>query len=246
MKENLNEYQEAYHVDFQFYDENQWYLAHYAKKLCASIRENKYSSVLSLGIGHQVVSEHILNELNNTLTSYTILEGSEDIINAFKYDEKYKDKISLIHTYFEDFTSDKKYDIIEMGFILEHVDSPELILNKFKSFLNPGGTLFVAVPNARSLHRLIGYEAKMLDNMYKLSPADHQLGHKRYFDLDMLTKMVLDAGYKIKATTGLMLKPVTGSQIKQLGWDKQVIDALFIIGEKYPEIANCMLIEAGI
>ncbi|GIV30222.1 MAG: hypothetical protein KatS3mg028_1288 [Bacteroidia bacterium] len=34
--------------------------------------------------------------------------------------------------YFEDFNFDKQFDRIEMGFILEHVDDPLFILNKYK------------------------------------------------------------------------------------------------------------------
>lgn len=245
-QEDLNVYQNAYNKDFKFYDENQWYLAHYAKKLCYSIRNNNYTSVLSLGIGHRVVSEHILSEFDHSLESYTIIEGSEDIIANFLNNTGNHLGVTVKHSYFEEYDTNERCDVIEMGFVLEHVDDPELILKRFSKFLKPGGTLFVAVPNARSLHRLIGYEAGLLDNMYKLSPYDLQLGHKRYFDLNSITTLVLNSGYKIISRTGLMLKPITGAQIAKLNWDDSIIQALFKIGDDYPEIANCLLIEATI
>lgn len=246
MLENLNDYKEAYKHSFKFHDENQWFLSYYARIMSEIIRSHKYESALSLGMGFKIVSDQIINELSFNLKSYAILEGAENIIEEFKK-EYYNDKrITPIHTYFENFVTEDKYDVIEMGFILEHVDDPEFILSHYKKYLKKGGRIFIAVPNARSLHRLIGYEAGLLDNLYKLSAYDLELGHKRYFDLESLSSLVLKTGYKIQKTIGLMLKPITGNQIKELGWDESIIGALFKIGESYPEIANCILIEATI
>jgi len=137
-----------------------------------------------------------------------------------------------------------KYDSIEMGFILEHVDDPELILARYKNFISETGSIFIAVPNAKSLHRVIGEKAGLVGDIYKLSECDLQLGHKRYFDLNSLEELVHRAGLKIVDKKGLMLKPITGLQIKKLGWQQNIIDALLEIGLDYPEIANCIYIEA--
>jgi 2-polyprenyl-3-methyl-5-hydroxy-6-metoxy-1,4-benzoquinol methylase len=246
MTENLNKYVDSYKQNFKFYNENQWYLSYYANIMCRVIRDKGYKSALSLGIGHKIVSEQMVNELNNNLNYYLILEGSENVIEDFKKNINYTEKVALVHTYFEDFITDKTFDVIEMGFVLEHVNDPEFILSYYKKYLNPNGRIFIAVPNARSLHRLIGYEAGLLDDLYKLSEFDLQLGHKRYFDLNSISSLVLKTGYKIISTTGLMLKPITAQQITQLNWDNNIIDALFRIGENYPEIANCILLEATI
>lgn len=244
-KESLDAYTSAYQQQFKFYDENLWYLSWYAKRMCSVIRSRKLESVLSLGIGHRTVSEALMAEMVHSVKRYSILEGSPEIISSFRNDHPL-DSVQLIQTYFEDFETNDQFDAIEMGFVLEHVDDPALILRKFRSFLSPKGSLFVAVPNARSLHRLIGHEAGLLDNLYKLSPQDLELGHKRYFDLQKITKMVLDAGYVIVNTEGLMLKPVTGDQLKKLEFKENVIEALFKIGVHYPEISNCIYLEAAI
>jgi len=243
--ENLDNYHEAYETSNKFFDENNFFLEHFGKKLIKTLRENAYDSVLSLGIGHQVVNEIILNEFSHGMKKQTILEGSSEIIKQFSSRfPSYVDKIELIHTYFETFETEEQYDIIEMGFILEHVDDPAYILQKFKSFLKPNGTLFIGVPNAKSLHRLIGFEAGLLKDIYMLSDFDKLYGHKRYFDLPSISKLVLDSGLKIKSTSGLLLKPITTSQMAQLGWKNNIYDALLKIGDNYPELSNCILIEA--
>ncbi len=245
--ENLDKYQDSYTTEFKFFDENYYFLSHFASKVCDAIRSESCESVLSLGIGHQIVNGSIRKEFENSLKSYTILEGSLDIINELSGSiTEHQDKMDFVHTYFEDYQSEKIFDMIEMGFILEHVDDPALILNKFKSFLKPSGTIFIGVPNARSLHRTIGFEAGLLDDIYKLSEYDLQLGHKRYFDLNSIQQLVIDAGYKIKNICGLLLKPITASQMAKLNWDKKIYEALVKIGDNYPEISNGILIEATI
>jgi len=175
-----------------------------------------------------------------------IVEGSGELINEFKQTVSGADKVTLVQDMFEEYTPDEPFDAIEMGFILEHVDDPQLILSRYAKFLKPGGTVFIGVPNARALHRRIGHEAGLLDNMYRLGEADLQLGHQRYFDYESLTRLVLNAGLKIVAVEGILLKPITTSQIAALQLPPAVIDALFQVGVSYPDLANAIYLEATI
>ncbi|MCF8256657.1 MAG: class I SAM-dependent methyltransferase [Flavobacteriales bacterium] len=244
MKEDLNQYNEAYHQESGFYDENSWFLTRNAQHISSEIRKHGFQSLLSLGIGHHVVSDILSNELNHTVKKYDILEGSEVIISTFKIRNEYKDRLTVYHTYFENYEPKHGYDAIEMGFILEHVDDPLAIVKKYRQHLNPGGKMFVAVPNARSLHRLIGHEAGLLKDLYELGPFDLMQGHKHYFDLATITGLVEEAGLVINKRMGLFLKPITTGQMKQLGWGDNIVKALMTIGEQYPEIANCIMLEA--
>ncbi len=119
-----------------------------------------------------------------------------------------------------------------------------LVLARYARMLAPGGTAIVVVPNARSLHRLIGHAAGLLDDVYRLSEHDLQLGHKHYFDLNSLTALVTSAGLTIRAIEGVMVKPVTTAQIAALKFPPSVIDALFQVGVGLPAIANAIYVEA--
>jgi 2-polyprenyl-3-methyl-5-hydroxy-6-metoxy-1,4-benzoquinol methylase len=241
--ENLDNYKDAYKQNFKFHDENIWYLTLYASLMCKKIKEKNFKSVLSLGIGHNVVSDEITKLLKTDLDLYHIVEGSPEIIADFKTRNDFP-KIKLHNSYFEDFNPEVKYDAIEMGFVLEHVDDPLLIIERFKNFLNKDGIMFISVPNAKSLHRLIGHRAGLLPNLYELSQYDLELGHKRYFDLDSIIALVQKAGLQIINQKGLMLKPITGEQIKKINWGINIIDALMDIGQDYPEISNCIYLES--
>jgi 2-polyprenyl-3-methyl-5-hydroxy-6-metoxy-1,4-benzoquinol methylase len=131
-----------------------------------------------------------------------------------------------------------------MGFVLEHVDDPSFIIKKYIHFLKPDGIVFIAVPNARSLHRLIGEKAGMLDSLYKLSRHDVSLGHKRYFDMESFVKLVLESGLKITNIEGIYMKPFSTGQLKSLKLAPEITYALCEIGQTYPEICNALFMEA--
>lgn len=66
----------------------------------------------------------------------------------------------------------------------------------YKKFLSDDGKIIIAVPNAEAMNRRIGYYANLLDDLHKLSDMDRLFGHKRYFDIQSIKKLVTDAGFK--------------------------------------------------
>jgi 2-polyprenyl-3-methyl-5-hydroxy-6-metoxy-1,4-benzoquinol methylase len=55
------------------------------------------------------------------------VDGSEHaIMSAREYVNS--DKVEFIHSYFEEFTSDERFDTVILAHILEHVDNPIEIL----------------------------------------------------------------------------------------------------------------------
>ncbi len=244
MKKYLDSYKTAYHEEFKFHDENILMLSWYAQRIIKTIKDNNFKSILSLGIGHKIVTKNIIDELAQFLEKYLILEGSQAIIEELKKDITLPNNISIIKSFFEEFSTEKKFDAIEMGFVLEHVDDPLSIINRYLHFLKSDGSIFIAVPNAKSLHRLIGHEAGMLDNLYRLSKYDLALGHKRYFDIESLIKLILQSGLKVVNVEGILLKPFSTSQLKSLKLPPKVISSLYSIGVEYPEISNAIYVEA--
>ena len=130
--------------------------------------------------------------------------------------------------------------------MLEHVEDPLLLLQIYSKLLKPGGCMFIAVPNAKSLHRRLGHEAGLLDNIYKLSPHDLALGHKRYFDLESLRKIVSEAGLQIITIEGIYLKPFSLNQLRSLALSEDIMEALFKVASEYPELSNAIYLEATI
>jgi SAM-dependent methyltransferase len=233
----------GYRPEFKFHDENLQMLSWYAERLVDALKRSGARSLVSLGIGHQVVSRRLLESLSGTLDQYTIVEGSAARIAELKETTTLPPFVHVEHSYFESFVAPRPVDAIEMGFVLEHVDDPEVVLRRFAGFLRPGGLLVVVVPNARSLHRLFGHAAGLLDDVYRLSPEDLELGHQRYFDLAALRRLVEDAGLRIVTTEGVFLKCLTTGQLQRLALPPEIAKSFFTVGASYPEIANAIYLE---
>jgi SAM-dependent methyltransferase len=218
-------------------------LSWYVSRLIERLKVRRVDSLLSLGIGHQVASRSLIRALAGRISSYTIVEGSSQVISSFEAGEKLPPTVELVNQLFEEYTPPNPVDAIEMGFVLEHVADPRLVLERYARFLRPGGLLVVVVPNARALHRLLGWHAGLLDDLYRLSEADRKLGHRRYFDLSSITALVADAGLRTERTEGVFLKCLTTGQLQSLALGDAVRRAFFEVGVSYPEIANAIYLE---
>lgn len=228
MQEDLDLYAATYQND-PFLREN-LLIIEKSMKLCKLFSEDK-SNYLELGIGHGIT----IQRLAQVFGKVDILEGSEQVIQ--KHAGQYPN-VDIIHSFFEDFVTTEKYHNIGMGFILEHVDDPRAILVKYKNYLHEAGSIFVSVPNAASLHRLIGFKAGLLADIGIMSEVDRAFGHKRYWTYEQWLELFQKARLQVVRTKGLYLKPFTTSQIQSLNFDSQIYQALCDVAEEYCAISN--------
>lgn len=230
---NVNAYKKEFIYDF----DNDIMLKYYPKRIIGKLVEGSF---LELGLGHG----YTINEFLNRVDSYTILEGSPAVIENFTTNEpELCKKINIVETYFETFETDKKYDNIVMGFILEHVENPDLILEKYKKLLTKNGKIFIAVPNAESLHRQIGFHAGYMDDVKSLSDSDLLLGHRRYYNKQELLNLAAKHQLKVLSIEGIFLKPLTTSQLQSVELSSEIINGMLEMGKKYPELSNAILME---
>ena len=136
----------------------------------------------------------------------------------------------------------EEYDIVVVGFVLEHVDDPVLIIKRFMRNVKSGGRMYIAVPNAEALNRRLGQLAGMLPDILQLSENDLLLGHRRYYTMKTLTSEITKAGYEIENAEGIYLKPFTTAQILSLHLDRKVITALCEVGVHYPELCLSFMV----
>ena len=196
------------------------------------------ASMLELGLGHGYSTSYFARRFK----PYVVIEGSPEMIARFRARFAISD-VQIEQGYFEDFTTDRRFHNIVMGFVLEHVDDPAEVLSRYRELLVPGGSVFVAVPNAESLHRRFGHAAGLLSDITALSQADLDFGHRRYFTVRTLSQLVEASGYSIQKTEGLFLKPITTQQICDLRLPQATLQAMMIVGVDYPELCNSILMQ---
>lgn len=235
---------DAYGKGFPFHDEELALHAWYARRvldLCAGLDGVR---LLGLGLGNGVACRTFLDGFGPRLARCVVVEGSPGVVRAFLDGRPPDPRLEIRECLFEDFRSDERFDVLEMGFVLEHVADPDLLVARHRDLLAPGGRFFAAVPNARSLHRLLGHAAGLLDDLYRLGAGDLRIGHRRYFDLASLTALLRRHGLEPVRSEGLGLKPLATTQMKSLGLPDRVLEAFYRVGQDLPDICNAVMVEA--
>jgi|TARA_R100000988_G_C3981486_1_gene157227 2-polyprenyl-3-methyl-5-hydroxy-6-metoxy-1,4-benzoquinol methylase len=194
-------------------------------------------SILEMGPAEGLMTGHLV-ELGQEVVC---VDGSEFFSQRLK--EKYP-SVEVITSLFEDFETDRKFDNIVLGHVLEHVDDPVQILKVAKKFLAPNGILFAAVPNARSLHRQAGVIMGLLQAEDELNELDKHHGHRRVFNPESFRQAFYQSGYNIDYFGGYWMKPVANSQI-EANWTPEMLEAFMKLGERYPDIAGEIYVVAS-
>ncbi|HGM5582794.1 TPA: methyltransferase domain-containing protein [Pseudomonas putida] len=237
MSNNLDTFIGAYSGNFSYAFDNDIMLNWYPQRIMELTRAS--DTLLELGIGHGFTS----NRFSRHYQRHVVIDGSPSVIAQFN--EQFPEhKAEVVEGYFEHYEADAPFDLIVMGFVLEHVDNPALVLKRFRSYLAPGGRLFVLVPNGESLHRRFGHAAGLLPDMMTLGEGDLQLGHQRVYSTRSLSDELEQAGYRIVRKEGLFLKPFTTSQLLKLELDERITQAMCTVGIDYPELSCALLFEA--
>lgn len=219
--------------------ENDLILKWYPQRIMMHLQGVDVSSLLELGIGHGFTTRLF----NQGFKRHVVVEGSKVVIDQFKENNGDLD-VELVEGYFESFMTDERFDVILMGFVLEHVDDPALIVERFKQFLAPGGRLFVAVPNAKSMNRRLGLEMGMIKDIYELNENDHALGHQRQFCRDSLKSLLSSCGFKVTWEEGVYLKPLPLGYMQSLPRFRDNLQAMLEVGVEFPDLCVALLMEA--
>lgn len=229
MAQDLDKHVAAYQGSLAYDFDNEVLLTWYANRIVSL--EGSAGSVLELGLGHGYTARIFASHFRR----HTILDGSAAVIRNFKANNS-GCQARIIQSLFEEYDGHEEYDVVVLGFVLEHVDDPVLVIRRFMRNVRPGGRMYIAVPNAEALNRRLGHLAGMLPDMQQLSENDRLLGHRRYYTLQSLTADIARAGYEIAKAEGLYLKPFTTAQMLSLNLDRKVITALCETGVQYPEL----------
>jgi len=186
-------------------------------------------SILELGPAEGLLSEKLCELSSNV----TLVDGSEHFCKMLRNDLP---QAHIECCLFEDYEPAEKFDMIVMGHVLEHVIDPVSIIELAAKWLAPGGCIFAAVPNSRSIHRQAAVTMGLLEQEDSMSELDIRHGHRRVFNPETFRACFTMAGMTIDSFGGYWLKPVSNSQIEET-WTSDMLNAFLHLGERYPDIA---------
>jgi len=104
-------------------------------------------SYLEIGCSHGLYTKAVLELLPDSIPVTVVdickhsIDETKSVLNYFSNNVK---NISFFKTDIFEFNTAHKYEFIELGEVLEHVENPALLLRKIHSLLTPDGKVFVS------------------------------------------------------------------------------------------------------
>jgi 2-polyprenyl-3-methyl-5-hydroxy-6-metoxy-1,4-benzoquinol methylase len=183
---------------------------------------------LELGPAEGEMTQFLINDFD----TLTVVDGAAELLSQIPDYEN----IVKVHSLFEDYRPEEKFNSIIMEHILEHVDDSVGLLRRVKEWLAPGGRLFLGVPNGNSIHRLVAVKMGLLSHPCELNDRDHSLGHRRVYTSATFQGDISRSGLKIVESGGVFFKPLSNGQIQE-NWTEEMIEGFYELGKDFPENA---------
>ncbi|OIO36552.1 MAG: hypothetical protein AUJ72_05820, partial [Candidatus Omnitrophica bacterium CG1_02_46_14] len=114
----------------------------------------------------------------------TVVDASKKLLDQIE------DRSNLIkvHSLFEKFKPNRRFNTIILNRVLEHVQSPVQMLLQAKKWLSLRGRIILGVPNANSIHRLAAVKMGLLKKPWQLNERDKILGHRRVYTVSTFSR----------------------------------------------------------
>ena len=195
--------------------------------------------VLEMGIGFGIVTRVLAENFKKVVA----VDGSGEVIERTRKALGQMNSLTLVHSLFEEYTPDSKFDVIVMFAVLEHVIDTMPILHRAKGWLAPQGKIHIVVPNAYSFHRRLGRAMELIEKETDLAESDLRRGHYRIYTIDTLRHDIEQAGLVIELVQGMLIKPLSTQQMA--GWSPKILDGLYRLGMELPELCSEIYAVAG-
>ena len=215
-----------------------------ARHACAlrTLGELRPSTILEVGIGPDPLVKRVQQM---PFERFVIVEPAAAFLDGLRPTVAEDPRVSLVEGYVEQCgqalgrLAPDGFDLAIVSSVLHETRDPAAILDVVRGHLAPGGSLFVTVPNAGSLHRLVAVEMGLIAKPGDLSERNRSLGQPIVFDAGTLRALLERCGFTVTASGGYMLKPFTHAQMMAVVGmaAPNLPDALDTLGQRFPDMA---------
>lgn len=183
--------------------------------------------ILEIGCGYHPIFEHYTN-----FQEMTIVELDPNFFEAAVKKANGNSQIKIINKPIQQAVDSlgSEFDLILISGFLHEIDNPEEVLTLIKKTCNPNTKVVSFVPNAKSFHRVLAYEAGIIEKIYEFSANDKKFGRRLVWDMNSFSDMFKSNDYQVEQTESYFIKPFAHSQmIKMMEegiFTNQVLDGL--------------------
>ena len=210
------------------------------KKILEMMEKWRPENVLEIGCGMDPLFQYVHN------MEFTIVEPSrvfcDNVENLVQARDIYN--VKCMHGFFEEVASDlsKEYDLVICSGLLHEVENPGRFIKSIVDICNSDTIVHINVPNASSLHRLLGKEMGILKDVHGMSKNNIDFQQSTVFDRYSLEKTVNENGLEIIESGGYFMKPFSHAQMYEMVQkrviNKEVLDGLFELGKRISEYGS--------
>lgn len=167
-------------------------------------------TILDIGCGAGAITLYLANKGNIVTGTDISQKAISECLKSAK--ELNINKIQFLRADFQKAKINKKFDVVILTEVIEHLPDDHLALKSIYRFLKPNGILILSTPSIKApLHKL-GLTKKF----------DKEVGHLRRYNLDQLKKLLKNEDFKIiyiKQTEGIMrnflfINPLAGKLVR--------------------------------
>jgi 2-polyprenyl-3-methyl-5-hydroxy-6-metoxy-1,4-benzoquinol methylase len=173
-----------------------------------------------------------------------VVEGSPTY--AAQVESRHKGKLTVHTVLFEQFEPERRFEAAVVASVLHHVSDPVAMLKRIATWVVPGGSIHITVPNMNSFHRQLGVAMGVAQSVSDTSERNilfHQPGR---FTQATLTETVRMAGLTVEEFIGFLFKPFPHDIMRKLALSAPILDGLFRMGIKYPELASQLYLQVRV
>ncbi len=200
-------------------------------------------AALELGCFEGEMTALLLDEF----ASVTVIEASSVLVERAR--SRTGGRARFICGLFDEVELDDSFDNVFLVHTLEHLDDPVTTLQRIRTWLNPNGRLYVAVPNAEAPSRQIAVHMGLVGHNAAVTDAERAHGHRVTYTLDTLERDLRAAGLGVEQRGGVFFKPFANFQFDQLMEagivGQPYLDGCYALGMKYPDLCASIYVVCG-
>lgn len=242
MERNLEQYKKIYD-DLPF---EKYQVLFRRKNILKQIKRADPQCVLEIGCGNQPLYREDLEK-----RKWVIVEPEKTFYKRAKKDAT--KNVVLYCKYFEECVQDicvkfPNIDYIVCSCLLHEVENPEKILAGINQICNKNTIVYINVPNANSLHRILAKEMNLISNVYEMSEQQKRLQQSgTVYDIQHLTDICEKNGLQIINQGSYFIKPFTHQQMQECLdyriFDMKLLEGLNRMIEYLPEYGSEIFVE---
>lgn len=241
MSRDLDRYAADYTRDYGF---ERWQVEYRRRVVLTETAGMRSGSVLEVGCGLEPL---FCAEPDSH--RWLVVEPSTAFVAAAQVRAQNRQDVQIIEGFLESSldaivaaNNNEAFSLIIVSGLLQEVNDPQLFLAAVRTLCSDETVVHVNVPNAHSLHRRTAVAMGLLSHANEQSHRAAVLQQRTVYDVDSLYREVVDAGFRVVGSGGILLKPFEHHRMlsaMETGILTEAhLDAYAVLGAQHPDLAS--------